>query len=123
MLQYIEGVDTCKECGHWTSSGKKKSEKQWREKPLSGIDLSGDLSKVVEGLRRDMVNVRSKFNDIRFAFPGWGESTEHVEGLLTCGISYLYYVMEKMKENEKMVIEWKEKERKSKEEVIRDYQI
>lgn len=82
--------DRCGECGKWTAEG----EAAWRArvKPIFGTDLSRPISVILEGFRDDLTRVRGQLSDLGFAFPGWDERLECVEGLLTCGLISLAYV-------------------------------
>jgi hypothetical protein len=92
--------DTCPKCGKWTDKGKSKLEKQHREHPLYGVDFSKPLSDTIEEIRNGIVNLRGKLFDIRMGYPGWGDQTENVSGLLTCGLIVLYEIREQMKKVE-----------------------
>jgi hypothetical protein len=69
--------------------------------------FSKPLSEIVESIRSELVKARGHISDIQFAYPGWGEHVESVEGLLTCGISYLYKVARNMEEHEKLYKDYK----------------
>jgi hypothetical protein len=90
--------DTCPSCGKWTTEGQER----WRKslKPISGIDLSQPLSKLIEDVWSQLVRSRGELSDIGFRFSGWTEQLKQVEGLLTCGLISLHHVMEQMREHE-----------------------
>lgn len=89
--------DTCKECGAWTEAGREHNRERAKQNPIYDTDFSKPLDEIIEGCRDRMVVVRGTLSDIRAAFPGWGERTENVDGLLTCGISELFYIREEMR--------------------------
>lgn len=92
--------DRCHACDALTAEGKAAHIQHCKDHPLFGTDFSVPLSQTVEGLRRDITRVRNQLVDIRGAFPGWGERTKDVEGLLTCGLIALYNMAEEMREVE-----------------------
>lgn len=98
----MEKPETCPTCRRYTLRGQEQLALEHRAKPLSGIDLTQPLSKLIEGLRSDLVGVRSKLNDIGMGFTGWRERVQCVEGLLTCGLMALHHTMEEMREHEKL---------------------
>jgi hypothetical protein len=72
-----------------------------KTKPIYGTDFSVPLSVMIERTRSDIARVRGQLNDIGSAFPGWKQDMEMVEGLLTCGLVTLHWVMEGMQKQEK----------------------
>lgn len=92
--------ECCPTCSRFTTRGKQQMAELCRRQPLSGIDLSQPLSVLVEGLRQDITNVRSKLDDIGKGYPGWGEHLKCAEGGLTCVLIALYNTAEHMKEAE-----------------------
>ncbi len=96
-----EPEDACPNCGKWTSKGLEKLALHYRNNPPTGIDLSRPLSELVGGIRSELTNTRGKLNDIAAAFTGWSDDMKMVEGLLTCGLISLHWVMDRMKEVEK----------------------
>lgn len=66
-------------------------------KPIFGTDFSKPTSEIVAEIRSMLTKARGQLSDVGFRYPGWGESLEHVEGLLTCGIHVLYDEIQKMK--------------------------
>jgi hypothetical protein len=96
-----EKPETCTGCGRYTERGRQQLAIQFRAKPLSGIDLTRPLSKLVEDIRSDLATARSKLNDIGMGFTGWRDRLESVEGLLTCGLVALHHTMEEMREHER----------------------
>ncbi len=91
----------CVTCGKGTDAWKAKRAEQSRLNPIYGTNLQRPLSEIVKELRERMVQLRGGFSDFRFAYPGWHERTEPVEGLLTCGISTLYAVLKELEEFER----------------------
>ena len=73
-----------------------------REHPIYGTDFSKPLPEIISKLRDELTRIRGQLGDIKFAFPGWGERTASVEGLLTCGLVSLHYIQEEMREAEKL---------------------
>jgi hypothetical protein len=91
-------ADTCPSCGKWTDEGLAKFRKN--SKPIFGADLSKPLSEVVEDVRNMLTAARGQLSDISFRHRGWGEHLAPMEGLLTCGLISLHFVMEQMREHE-----------------------
>ena len=92
--------DTCKECGHWTAQGREKNRQQALKHPIYNVDFTRPTYEIIEDIRRKMAEIRGMLGDIASAYPGWGERTRNVEGLLTCGIVTLADVAKEMKEVE-----------------------
>ena len=88
---------SCQTCGKWTTEGLRALQISSRSHPifLKPDDFKRPISEIIEQLRMELVSVRGKISDIRSA-GYWDESLNEVEGLLTCGISYLYYVKGEM---------------------------
>lgn len=91
--------ETCPTCNRMTEAGKKT----WREacKPIYGVDLSKPLSETIELIRGQISTIRGKLHDIGFAKTAWTQDMESVQGLLTCGLVTLHWIMEEMKKAEK----------------------
>ena len=67
---------------------KEKSDaERYRQNPIYKTDLNKPKSQVIEDIRHKMTDLRGMIHDFQFGFPGWKERTEHVEGLLTCGLN------------------------------------
>jgi len=93
----IDPKHTCQSCGKWTIEGLQAWKVNNRSHPvyLKPEDFKRPLSEVIEELRSELAKIRGKIGDIRMA-GYWDESLKDAEGLLTCGISYLYYVRSEM---------------------------
>jgi hypothetical protein len=92
-------ADNCPTCGHMTTDGRQKMADQAKENPIYKTDFSKPLAELVEILRHEMTRTRGKLGDITSAYPVYHDDLDSVEGLLTCGISYLYHVKKKMEEH------------------------
>jgi hypothetical protein len=92
--------ECCPSCRRYTMRGQQQRAEQYRQRTLSGIDLSQPLSGLVEGLRSDIAKVRSKLQDIGWGYTGWGEHLECSIGGLTCVLVALHETMERMREAE-----------------------
>ena len=76
---------------------KEKSDaERYRQNPIYKTDLNKPKSQVIEDIRHKMTDLRGMIHDFQFGFPGWKERTEHVEGLLTCGLIALHYTKEEL---------------------------
>ena len=64
--------------------------------PIFGTDLSLPMTELVTKWRSQLIQMRGELSDFRAANPGWGDRTESIEGLLTCGLVCLYNVREEM---------------------------
>ena len=93
-------AETCSACGHWTREGKKAMQERAKKHPIYKTNFDRPLSETIEALRGQICEIRGQLSDIRFAYPGWGERTQDVEGLLTCGLVALHNVMEEMRKIE-----------------------
>lgn len=71
-----------------------------KAKPIYGTDFSVPLSVSTERVRSDITKARGQLSDIGSAFPGWKHDMDMVEGLLTCGLVTLHWVMESMQKYE-----------------------
>jgi hypothetical protein len=90
-------VDKCTACGRYTSLGLEQLAKERREQPgIYGDDLTRPLKDLVGSIRDDLTKARGRMSDIGFAYTGMRERLAATEGLLTCGISYLYYVLQEI---------------------------
>jgi hypothetical protein len=70
---------------------------EWhREHPIFGTDFSEPPHVLIEEIRCHLARLRGQFSDIGRGYPGWREQLDCAEGLLTCGISYLYGVKNEM---------------------------
>jgi hypothetical protein len=69
-------------------------------KPLYGTDFSLPLSKAIEAVRSQIVQSRGQLDDIGMAFPGYKQDMQMVQGLLTCGLVTLHWIMEEMQKRE-----------------------
>lgn len=69
-------------------------------KPLYGTDLSQPLSKLIEGWRYQITEIRGQMGDFRFAKNGWREELETLEGGLTCMLMAMHNSMERAREAE-----------------------
>ena len=98
----MDQPETCQCCGRYTTRGAEQRAREYRTKTLSGIDLTRPLSELIEGLRSDISDVRSKLQDIGWGYTGWAERLESVQGLLTCGLVSLHRTMEEMREHEQL---------------------
>ncbi|KGT75816.1 hypothetical protein MA20_32005 [Bradyrhizobium japonicum] len=94
-----ESPETCPTCRRYTETGRQQLALQHRARPLSCIDLSRPLECVIDDLRREMVALRGKLNDVKMGFTGWAEQIAPVEGLLTCGIVSMFNVLEDAREH------------------------
>jgi hypothetical protein len=77
-----------------------KRAERYRQNPIYGTDLNRPMSEVIAELRGRMTVLRGQFGDFKHGFPGWHERVEPVEGLLTCGISALYHVLQELEKFE-----------------------
>ena len=93
--------DSCPSCGKWTDEGLRKFALRARERPIYGTDFSKPLSEIVHQIRNDLTRARGQLSDVASAYTGWKDHVASIEGLLTCGIVSLHYVVEQMKEHEK----------------------
>lgn len=98
----IEKPETCPACRRYTISGLQELSLQHRARPLTGIDLSRPLDFVIADVRREMVAVRSKLNDISSGFTGWADQVREIEGLLTCGLIAMHRLQEQAKEHRQL---------------------
>lgn len=89
--------DTCPKCGRWNASGIEKQRLQALEHPLYNTDLTQPRSSLIYKARHDIIQIRGMLGDISRAYPGWKESLDNVEGLLNCGLTTLYSIMQDMK--------------------------
>lgn len=71
-----------------------------KTKPIYGTDFSVPLSVSIARIRSDITKVRGQLDDIGSAFPGWKQDTQMVQGLLTCGLVTLHWIMEQMQKSE-----------------------
>lgn len=71
-------------------------------KGIFGTEFDRPLSQIVNDIRNQMVRVRGQVSDV-VRHGGMGGRVKDIEGLLTCGISYLYHSIEEMERHE---IEW-----------------
>lgn len=97
-----ERHESCPECGRYTTRGQEQLAREFRKRPISGIDLTKPLSELVESIRSEIANSRGKLNDISMGFTGWREHLASIEGLLTCGLVSLHHVKERMQEHERL---------------------
>jgi hypothetical protein len=91
---------SCPTCGMWTQAGKDAFAKRAKENPIYKTDFSVPLSETIDKLRSEICSIRGQLGDIRSAYPGWGERTSDVEGLLTCGLIALYDIAKEMRKFE-----------------------
>lgn len=94
-------VERCNECGKTTAKGEEEQRKLSMEHPIFGTDFSKPLSESIEKLRRQLSQIRGELSDISYAYPGYKQDLDSVEGLLTCGIRSLHSTKEQMKAHEK----------------------
>ena len=85
-----------------------RTPEDYRKNPLYGTDLNKKASQVVGDLRNKFTETRNMLSDIQSGFPGVKEHLDPLEGLLTCGISYLFHHIEDLK---KIEIEKDDRER------------
>ncbi len=71
-----------------------------KKHPIYRTNFDRPLSETIAALRGQISQIRGQLSDIRFAYPGWGEQTKDVEGLLTCGLIALHEVMVEMRKLE-----------------------
>ena len=83
-----------------------KSPEEYRKKPIFGTDFSKTVPEIIEDIRRKISDIRGNITDIGYGYPGYKDKLEHVEGLLTCGLSVLYH---ERKEIIKQEIKWEDK--------------
>lgn len=93
-------AETCSACGHLTQEGKDAMRERAKKHPIYKTNFDRPLSETIKALRGQIVQIRGQLSDIRFAYPGWGERTQDVEGLLTCGLVVLHNLMEEMSKSE-----------------------
>jgi hypothetical protein len=70
---------------------------------IYGDDLTRPISDLIVEIRTDLSRARGRLSDIAFAHPGMKSRLESAEGLLTCGISYLFFELEEVRKWEKRV--------------------
>ena len=92
--------DKCEHCGKPTLEGLRKRAEQYKSNPIYETNFSEPLSKIIQDIRIQLIATRGTLYDIEFAFPGWGEQTKDVEGLITCGIVVLHEVKKRMEKAE-----------------------
>ena len=94
----------CPTCRKQTEEGSKNSAERYKENPIYGpiygTNLKRPVSEIVNELRERMVSLRRGIQDFQFGYPQWKERTQHVEGLLTCGIIALYNTLEELQKFE-----------------------
>ena len=93
-------AETCPTCNRYTTKGAQQRAEEYRQKTISGIDLSKPLSELVTGIRNDLTKARGELQDIGWGYTGWADRLENVQGLLTCGLIALHGIVEEMKESE-----------------------
>jgi hypothetical protein len=64
--------------------------------PIHGNDFDRPKSEVLKEIRNKLTAARGGLTDFQSAFPGWSGRTQHVEGLLTCGIMALYEAIQEL---------------------------
>ena len=96
-------ADSCPSCGHLTTDGRQKMAERAREHPIYKTDFSKPLAELIDLIRDQLTKTRGQLGDITSAFPVYKDDLDNVEGLLTCGISYLYHVKQRMEEH---TIKW-----------------
>ena len=67
-----------------------------RQHPIFGTDFTKSPDILIEELRNKLSNIRGQLGDIGYGYPGFKQQLDSVEGLLTCGIGYLYHLREEM---------------------------
>jgi hypothetical protein len=98
-------TDNCPSCGHMTNEGRQKWADKARENPIYKTDFSKPLAELVDLLRNQITHTRGQLQDIMSAFPVYKDHLDSVEGLLTCGISYLYHVKKQMEQH---TVKWED---------------
>lgn len=93
--------DKCSCCGRLTFEGVRKSSERYKENPIHGTDLKKPMSEVIRDIRRQLSKARGSISDFQFAYPHWKERTEHVEGLLTCGLVALHATLLELEQFER----------------------
>lgn len=93
--------DKCDSCGRLNHEGLTKSAERYRQNPIFGTNLERPMSEIVNEIRNRLVAARGSIADFQFGYPAWKERTQHVEGLLTCGIVALYSAMEDIQKFER----------------------
>lgn len=72
-------------------------DEQAKKRGIYGDDLSRPKHELIDEIRRDLGRARGRLSDIMHDMPMTTERLKSAEGLLTCGISYLYYEMLEIK--------------------------
>lgn len=90
----------CPTCRKETAEGSKNSAERYKENPIYGTNLNRQPSEIVNELRDRMTTLRGGIQDFQFGYPQWKERTQHVEGLLTCGIVALAYTLDELQKFE-----------------------
>ena len=71
---------------------------EWhRQHPIFGTDFTKSPDELIEGIRQELDILRGHLGDIGYGYSGFKQQLDEVQGLLTCGISYLYHIREDMK--------------------------
>lgn len=74
----------------------KQSPEWWREHPIFGTNFTKSPDVLLEEIRTKLSMLRGQLSDIGYGYPGFKQQLDEVQGLLTCGISYLYHLREDM---------------------------
>lgn len=94
-------MDNCPTCGTWTEEGKRKNAEAYLSSPIFRTDLTKKKSEVVALARQKILEARNILDDFAFAYPGWKERVDHVNGLATCGLGALYATIQELEQYEK----------------------
>lgn len=73
------------------------SETEAKRRGIYGDDMTRPIADLLCEIRSSMVKARGRLSDIYFEKPFMKERVAAAEGLLTCGIVYLYNEIESVK--------------------------
>jgi len=72
------------------------TDEYWRQHPIFDTDFTKSPDKLIEEIRCKLSNLRGQLGDIGHGYSGFRQQLDEAQGLLTCGISYLYHIREDM---------------------------
>jgi hypothetical protein len=68
-------------------------------RPIYDTDLSKSPAELIYDLRNQLTHLRGQLYDVYSGYPAYKDDLTPVEGLLTCAISYLYQVKQRMEQH------------------------
>jgi hypothetical protein len=63
---------------------------EYRKRPIYKTDFSKSVPVLIENIRNELTKLRGNIYDIIEGYPNYKDYLNHIEGLLTCGLSCLY---------------------------------